>query len=49
LVGLEGRDLRDGEVYTLMQFLDQLFMCFIFWQGRKNNFAYITDYSSLTG
>jgi hypothetical protein len=29
-VGLEDRDPRDREVYTLIAFLDQIFMCFIF-------------------
>src|SRR6185503_21000857 len=29
-VGLEGRDPRDREVYTLIDVLDQIFMCFIF-------------------
>ena len=35
-VGLEGRDPRDREVYTLIEFLDQLFVCFIFCWCRIN-------------
>ena len=34
-VGLEGRDPRDREGYTLIEFLDQLFVCFIFWRFEK--------------
>ena len=29
-VGLEGRNLRDGEVYTPVGVLEQIFLCFIF-------------------
>jgi len=36
-VGLEGRDPRDREGYTLIEFLDQLFVCFIFWRCRKKS------------
>ena len=34
-VGLEGRDPRDREVYTLIESLDQLFVCFIFSDDEK--------------
>ena len=35
-VGLEGRDPRDREGYTLYRFLDQIFMCFIFEEQTEN-------------
>jgi hypothetical protein len=35
-VGLEGRDPRDREVYTLIELLDQLFVCFIFCERKKH-------------